>query len=170
MVVDIQDAFVSHIHEMDRVIERSRVMIKAAQLLQIPLVVTEQYPSGLGRTVEALRVILDTQEYYDKNTFSCFQDETIKREILRLGRRQLLLIGIEAHICLAQTAYDAMALGLRPYLAVDAISSRRPGDAELAFRQLRQAGAILTSTEAAIMEMTQSSKHPAFRDISQLVK
>ena len=170
LVVDIQDAFKGHIPDMERVVERSRVMIEAAGLLEIPIVVTEQYPKGLGQTVEPLRKILGECEYYDKVTFSCLQDERIKEAITGYKREQLMLVGIETHVCVAQTAYDALAMGLQPYLAVDAISSRRVGDNDVALERLRSEGCILTTTEAAIMEMTVSSRHPKFREISKLIK
>ena len=170
MVVDIQDAFTDHIHQLDRVIERSKTMIQAAQLLELPIIATEQYPKGLGPTVEPLRDVLANTKRYDKTTFSCCQDPAIKNVLIDSKRPQVLLIGIEAHICLAQTAHDLLEMDLQPYIAIDAVSSRRPHDCEIALQRLHQAGAVLTSTEAAIMEMTVSSKHPAFKAISQLIK
>jgi len=170
MVVDVQEAFRDHIPDFDRIVERSRVMIEAAKLLDVPIIVTEQYPKGLGRTVETLRNILGESHYYDKITFSCLQDETVREVLLTTARKQVLLVGIEAHVCVSQTVYDAIMLELEPYLAVDAIGSRRPSDTETAVRRLRDAGAIVTTTEAAIMEMTLSSKHPKFREISKLIK
>jgi isochorismate hydrolase len=172
LVVDIQDAFKTHIPDMERVVERSRVMIEAAGLLEIPIVVTEQYPKGLGRTVEPLRKVLGECEYYDKVTFSCLQDEKTKKAIADTDhkREQLLIVGIETHVCIAQTAYDAIAMGLRSYIAVDAVSSRHAGDNNIALKRLRSEGCVLTTTEAAIMEMTISSRHPKFREISKLIK
>jgi len=170
LVVDIQEAFAPHIFEMDRVIERSRIMIEAAKLLQVPIVVTEQYPKGLGRTVAPLQEVLGQCKYYEKVTFSCFQDETIKAALVAGGRRQVLMVGIECHVCIAQTAYDAMEIGIWPYLAVDAISSRRESDARTALERLGNDQVILTTVEAAILEMTQSSRHGEFRAISQLIK
>ena len=170
LVVDIQDAFKAHIPDMERVVERSKVIIESAGLLEIPIVVTEQYPKGLGRTVEPLRKALGECEYYDKITFSCLQDEKIKEAITDHQREQLLLVGIETHVCVAQTAYDAVAMGLRPYLAVDAVSSRRTKDNDVALERLRSEGCVLTTTEAAILEMTVSSRHPKFREISKLIK
>ena len=170
LVVDIQDAFEAHIPEMEQVIERSKVMIKAAELLEIPIVVTEQYPKGLGQTVGPLRKALGECEYYDKITFSCLQNEKIKKVITNHKREQLLIVGIETHVCIAQTVYDAIAMGLRPYLAVDAVGSRRTKDNDVALERLRSEGCVLTTTEAAIMEMTVSSKHPKFREISKLIK
>jgi len=170
LVVDIQEAFAPHIADLDDVIERTRVMIEAANLLEIPIVATQQYPRGLGQTVPAIREALGEQQYYDKLAFSCCQDQAIRDCLLATGRSQFLLVGIETHVCIAQTALDLLALGLKPYLAGDAISCRRPTDAATALARLQAAGVIVTTTEAAILEMTVSSDHPAFRKISKLLK
>jgi len=170
MVVDIQDAFQGHIPDLEQVIARSSIMIQAARLLEIPIIVTEQYPKGLGRTVESLRNILGECPYYDKLSFSCLGDEKIKAALSAFQRSQLLMVGIETHVCIAQTAFDALALGLKTYLAADAISSRQSTDAHTAIERLRNAGVIITTTEAAILEMTNSSQHPRFREISKLIK
>ncbi|MBN2377664.1 MAG: hydrolase [Sedimentisphaerales bacterium] len=170
LVVDIQEAFAPHIFEMDRVVQRSGIMIEAAQLLQIPIIVTEQYPRGLKRTVEPLREILGDCQYHEKLTFSCCQDPAICQALQSVNRTQVLLVGIEAHVCISQTAHDLLTMGLQPFIAADAVSSREKSDFEIALQRASQAGVILTTTEAAIMEMTFSSEHPAFRQLSKLIK
>ena len=170
MVVDVQDAFVPHIGQMERVIERSRVMIRAARLLDVPIIVTEQYPAGLGRTVEALRGALGEVTYYAKTTFSCCGDEAVVAALRGTGAEQVLLVGIEAHVCIAQTALDVLALGMDAYVAVDATGSRVELDMATALGRMGSLGVILTTTEAAIMEMTVSSKQSRFREISDLIK
>ena len=170
LVVDIQDAFREHILEIERVIDKSRVMIEAAKLLELPIIVTEQYPKGLGHTVEELREVLGDCTYYDKVTFSCCQDEKIAQAVKATQRQQIIMVGIETHVCVAQTTYDLLAMDLQIFLAVDAISSRCKIDRETALQQLRELGVVMTTTEAAIFEMMHSSKHPKFREISKLVK
>jgi isochorismate hydrolase len=170
LVVDIQEAFVGHISDLDRVIERSKIMIQAAKLLAVPMVVTEQYPKGLGRTLEPIREVLGDCHYYDKVTFSCCQDDTIKEALENIGRCQALIVGIETQVCIMQTAYDILAMNLKPYIAVDAVGSRHESDRQVALQRLHDDGAVLTTTETAIFEMTGSSKHPAFKEISKLVK
>ena len=170
LVVDIQDAFVGHIHEMDRVVGRSGVMIEAAKLLSLPIIITEQYPKGLGRTVADLRAMLSDCPHYEKVTFSCCQTQSITDALLAADRSQVLLVGIETHVCIAQTACDLLAMNLQVHVAADAVSSQRRSDHEIALRRLEGLGVLLTTTEAAIMEMTVSSKHPAFKGISALIK
>ena len=170
LVVDIQEAFEPHISKIDRVIERSRIMIKAAGLLGIPVIVTEQYPKGLGSTVEPLRQLLQDCQPYEKTAFSCCSDDTINSAILVTGRKQILLVGIEAHVCISQTTHDLLAQNLQCHVAADAVSSRRQSDCRVALDRLARAGAIITTTEAAIMELTTHSRHEKFREISQLIK
>jgi len=170
LVVDIQEAFESYIHELERVIERSKIMIQAAKMLKVPMVVTEQYPKGLGRTLRPIQEILGDCYYYGKVTFSCCQDDSIKKALQNTNRPQVLIVGIETHVCIMQTAYDLLAMHLQPYIAVDAVGSRRESDRQVALQRLQQDGAVLTTTEAAIFELTSSAKHPAFKKISKLVK
>ena len=170
MVVDIQEAFVPHIRRLDKVIERTLMMIRAAQLLDVPIIVTEQYPKGLGRTVKPVREALGEIEYHEKLSFSCCQEPTVRTALAAAKREQLILVGIEAHVCIAQTALDAVAMGLQPYVAADAVSSRRQIDCRTALTRLGRLGVIITTTEAAIMEMTVSSRNPAFKQISKIVK
>ena len=123
MVVDIQEAFREHISQWDQIIQRSRLMIEAAKLIDLPIIVTEQYPQGLGKTVDPIREVLDNCRYYDKVSFSCLQDEKIKGALLSVDCGQVLLVGIETHVCIEQTVYDILQLNLQPYLAADALPS-----------------------------------------------
>ena len=170
VVVDVQEAFVGHIVGMEQVIEKSRLMIEGAKVLGLPIIVTEQYPIGLGRTVEKLREVLRDCRYYEKITFSCCGDEAIREAINGSGQEQVILVGIEAHVCVAQTAYDLSAMGLRPYVAADAVSSRREMDRDIALERLRGLAVVVSTVEAMLFEMMDSSKHKAFREISKLVR
>ena len=170
LVVDLQDAFLNHIKNINDVIERSCLMIKAAQLLEIPIVVTEQYPQGLGRTAETIQNVLGETTYYDKLAFGCLADDTINSVVTKNQRQQIIVIGIETHVCISQTVHDLLAHNLLPFIATDAVSSRHKIDHKTALRRMQHAGATITTTEAALFEMMASSKHNVFRDISKLVK
>ena len=170
LVVDIQDAFMDHISKIEAVIERSCIMIEAAQLLELPIIATEQYPQGLGRTTEKVQKILGNIKYHDKTTFSCMQDPTILAALADTGRQQVIIIGIESHVCISQTAHDLLAQGFQPYVMADAVASRRKIDHKTALPRMRHAGVIVSTTEAAIFELMVSSKNKVFRDISKLVK
>jgi nicotinamidase-related amidase len=170
MVVDLQEAFAPHILNFPDIVERSRIMIEAARLLNLPVIATEQYPKGLGRTVEPIRQALGDCRYYDKLTFSCFQDPAIIEAVLQPKRRKIILIGIETHVCIAQTALDLLANDRLPYVVADAVSARRPLDHQSAMTRMRDAGVLITTSEATIMEWLVSSRHEQFRAVSKLIK
>lgn len=170
LVIDLQEAFTPHIFELDRIIERTRILVEAAQLLGVPILVTEQYPKGLGQTVEPIRTRLAAAPRFEKSEFSVFQNEAIAQAIRETQRTQILLAGVEAHVCVAQTAFDALAAGLQPYLVADAVGSRRTFDMKIVLARLRHAGATVTTAEAAILELTATARHPQFKAISKLIK
>jgi nicotinamidase-related amidase len=170
LVIDIQDAFTPHIQEMDRVVERSAIMVEAAQVLGLPIIVTEQYPKGLGRTVEALQQSLGNCRYYEKTAFSVMKELAIQEAIHRTGRKQIIIAGIETHVCVSQTAFHLLEDDFQVYIVADAAGSRRKLDHDTALERIRQAGAVITTTEAVIMEMTLTSKHPSFKQISTIIK
>jgi len=170
LVVDVQEAFEPYITEMDRVVEKTRIMIEGAGLLKVPIIVTQQYPRGLGQTVSRLRDILGNADCYDKVTFSCCRDDAVRTAVQASGRPQIIVVGIEAHVCVAQTCFDLLEMNLQPYVIADAVGSRHETDCRVALRRLRDAGAFVTTTEAALMEMTVSSRHEAFKSISRLIK
>ncbi len=170
LLVDMQDAFVPHIAGMAEVTSRCAIMIQAAKLLDLPVIVTEQYPKGLGRTIEPLQNMLGDVPYYDKVSFSCCGDDKIRRALLATGRNQIIIVGIETHVCIEQTTLDLLELGQQPFIIADAVSSRQISDKEIALAKMRDQGALVTTIEAGLMAMLGSSKHPAFRDISKLIK
>lgn len=171
LIVDIQEAFLPVVSKMKRVVERSRILIEAANLLQLPVFVSQQYPQGLGPTVEPLKQVLNGNCHgFDKVEFSCCRDEKMAEAIAQSGRTHILLAGVETHVCIAQTALDLLALDKQPYVILDAVSARHGRDHDVALNRLTAAGAILTTAEAAILELTRTAKHPAFKAISHLIK
>lgn len=170
LVIDLQEAFRNHVPGFGQIVERTRILVEAARLLGVPVIVTEQYPKGLGQTVEELHPALDQATRFEKEGFSVFQDDAAREAILNSQRMQILMAGIESHVCVAQTALDALAFERMPFLAADAVGSRKELDRQLALDRLRQAGATITTSEAAILELTVASSHPQFRAISKLIK
>jgi nicotinamidase-related amidase len=149
VVVDVQERLIPHIRQGDEVVSRCRRLVEGAKILAMPILVTEQYRKGLGPTVPA-----------------------VAEEFLRAaeGHDQLLLCGIEAHVCLNQTALDALASGHQVHVARDAIGSRSEADLEIGLAKMRAAGAVITSTETALFELLRTSTHPRFKEVSALVK
>ena len=163
VVVDMQERLLPAIHENERVISNTRLLLRAASALELPVVMTTQYLKGLGPTQGSVAELAPGSAPIDKLTFSCFGSPDFKQALGATGRRSLVLCGVEAHICVLQTGLDAMAAGYQVHLATDATGSRAPENAALGQRRLELAGAVLSSTEMAIYELLGASGTPAFK-------
>ncbi|MFH1538332.1 MAG: isochorismatase family protein [bacterium] len=170
LMIDVQEKFVPHIHGIDDVTKNCVRLIQGCKELGVPIIVTEQYPKGLGRTAGPVAEALGEFTPHEKTAFSLFEDEAIAGAIKKLGRPNLLMAGIEAHVCLIKTALDGIAEGYNIHWMSDAISSRTQANADAARRRAIQCGAFSSSAEMALFQMLESSKAPAFRAISGIVK
>ena len=171
MVVDFQERLLPAIHGREDIVRRTVVMIKAARILGLPIIWTEQYRKGLGSTDAAIvDAIGDAAEPIEKLAFSGLGDENVAATVKALGRSQLILCGIEAHVCILQTALRGLELGWEVFLAEDAIGSRRPSDRETGLRRLMQAGAVPATVEMLIMEALGVAGGEKFKAILPLLK
>jgi nicotinamidase-related amidase len=168
LVVDVQGKLITMIPEYRRIIWNIRRLIDGAKILGLPLAATEQYPQGLGPTTPELAPLLGTIS--SKLSFSCGECGELFRQFEERGVHKLLVVGIEAHVCVAQTVFDVLANGWRVYVAVDAVGSRGAIDRKTALRRMESSGATLTTTEAALFEWCQAAGTPQFKQISQLVR
>jgi nicotinamidase-related amidase len=167
VVIDIQERLLPTIPDGSTVITESCRLVDAARLFNVPVLATEQYPKGLGPTVETLAEKLD--KVTDKLSFSCCGCESFTQQVGD-ATEAVVLCGLETHVCIAQTAIDLMAEGIGVWVAVDAVASRRQLDHEVALRRLESAGAVLTTTEAILFEWCRSADHPAFREMRKLLQ
>jgi nicotinamidase-related amidase len=173
VVIDVQERLMPVIHErldVERNVER---LVRGAHVLGVPAIVTEQYVKGLGPTVEPLRAALEETGGYrpiEKDCFSAHGCAAFAAQLAALDRRQVLLAGVETHVCVYQTARDLLAGGWKVWIAADAVSSRTPRNRDIALQRLTSDGAKLTSTEMALFEMLVVSGTEEFRAISRLVK
>jgi nicotinamidase-related amidase len=171
VVVDIQERLMPQIHEHARVNAQSAKLIQGANILDIPIIWTEQYRKGLGGTTpEVIAAIGDAAEPMEKMTFGCLDDDTVRDRVASLGRKTLVLCGIEAHICVAQTALRAMDDGYQVVLVEDAVSSRRARDCETGIARLRQAGVVPATVEMLFMEWMQVAGTTTFKKMLPLLK
>ena len=170
IVIDIQERLFPGIHENSRVLSRVDLLLSAARLMEIPLLLTEQYPKGLGNTIEEIRQELPGMEPLAKMDFSCVPAPGFKERLFSLGRDQVVLAGIETHICLAQTALDLASQGVQVFVAADATSSRRPLDAEIALERLRQGGLTITTAEAVVFEWLRRAGTDEFKALQPKIK
>jgi nicotinamidase-related amidase len=168
LVIDVQGKLLDRIDRRDEVLRNIVTTIKAAHILEIPVLATEQYPSGLGASVPEVAALIERRPA--KTCFHCLGSHEILGEIDGRGLRALTLVGIEAHVCVAQTALELLTMGFRVQVLADAVSSRHPLDRDVALRRLELAGAVVSTTEAALFEWTESADHPHFKAISALVK
>ncbi|HOC93189.1 MAG TPA: isochorismatase family protein [bacterium] len=170
LIIDVQEKFVPHIKNIDEVIANCSRMASGCRAIGVPIIVTEQYPEGLGRTVPEVQEAIGDTAILEKTAFSVFADPAIASEIEKLGRPNLMLAGVEAHVCLIKTALDALAAGYNVHWIDDAISSRTKGNVRAARDRARRCGAFPSSAEMALFQLISSSKDEHFRAISKLVK
>jgi nicotinamidase-related amidase len=168
LVIDVQDKLMAKIPQAAAVVRNIAFLVDAARLLKMPVAATEQYPRGLGSTVPPLLERLP--ERPDKVAFSCCAVPQVVEGFRSGARPKVVLAGIEAHVCVMQTALDLLALDYCVYIPADAVASRYAIDHEFALRRLEQAGAILTTSEAAVFEWVGGAGHPQFKAISSLVQ
>ncbi len=168
LVVDVQEKLIGSILDGPRVVWNVRRLIDGAKILGLPVLGTEQYPQGLGPTVPELAERLGTPP--SKLTFSCGGCPGLFRDLPARGVHNMLVCGIEAHVCVQQTVLDLLADGWRVYIAADAVGSRFDVDYRIALERMDSAGATLTTTEAALFEWCEAAGTPEFKQISQLVR
>lgn len=169
LLVDLQEKFLPVIQGVDGCIEAAGRLMDCAAVLGLPLVVTEQYPAGLGRTCEPLRSRLGDAPIVEKVRFSACIEPVL--DLLReRDRRQILLIGVETHVCVQQTALDLLRLGYDVHVCADAVGSRRRLDHDIALARMRQAGACITTVESAVLEMVGEAGSDLFKSILKIIK
>jgi nicotinamidase-related amidase len=167
IVVDVQEAFRPAVRKFDRVAANVATLVEGAKTLDIPIVVTEQYPRGLGSTVpEVAEHLPEGTQPIDKVCFSAVQADGFDLGV----RDQVLICGIETHVCVSQTAHDLLDRGLQVHVARDAVSSRTKENRELGLRKMEDSGAILTSVEMALFELLGAAGSPEFKAVQALVK
>jgi nicotinamidase-related amidase len=170
VLIDVQEKLFPHVHDYERVLARLDLLITGAKLMGVPLLLTEQYPQGLGRTVEEIRRMLPGIQPLTKTEFSCVLAAGFKEQLAALHRNQILLAGVEAHVCVAQTALDLSRQGERVVVVADAVSSRRPLDAEIALRRLEQNGLTLSTAESVVFEWLRRAGTEEFKAIQPKLK
>lgn len=172
MVIDIQERLTTAMPQgvRDRVIEQVEVLLTAAEALSVPVMVTEQYPKGLGHTEPALLSKLPADSpVIEKTHFSSAQVEDVSSVLQGLGRKQVFLAGMETHICVLQTALDLLKQGYEVFVIEDAVSSRAKGNQFNALQRLRFAGAVITNVESLLFEWLGDASHPEFKKLAKLI-
>ena len=170
LVIDVQEKFVPVIHDYPNVLDNITRAIRGAQILQLPILLTEQYPKGLGRTVAEIRDILQPCDPLEKISFSCCGEQAFMSRLKALKRRQLLVCGIETHVCVYQTCRDLLEGGYDVHLLGDCVSSRTLENRNLAINKLRSLGVQISGVEMALFELLRVAGSGEFKMISKIVK
>ena len=171
VVIDMQESFRAAVPDFAEAAARIAAAVRGAQLLGLPVVVTEQYPKGLGRTAaEITAALAPGDEPVEKTAFSsCGAREFVAR-LERIGARQIMVCGIEAHVCVNQTTHDLLARGFQVHLLTDCIASRTPRNREAGLAKMQRSGAIPSSVEMALFELLRDARHEQFKAIQKLIK
>lgn len=167
LVIDVQERLLGPVHESAALVRNCEWLVKLAQLLDVPVIASEQYPQGLGATTAALQALLDPERIYGKTIFSCTAAENCAQAFAELDREQFILCGMEAHVCVLQTAFGLQAAGKQVYVVADAISSRSPQDRDLAIQRMAAAGMHIVTKEMVGFEWVRRSDMPQFKTFSK---
>ncbi len=172
IVIDIQEKLLPPIFEKARLLKNSQLLLRTANLLGVPAIVTTQYAKALGNTVPEIASLLPDVQPFDKQIFSCFGSEAFCASLKRLPgqRNTMLLCGMESHICVMQTALSALRQGYLVHVASDAVSSRTEWNWKIGLDRMKTAGAVISSTEMMMYELMRSSGAPAFKELLPYLK
>ncbi len=171
VLIDVQERLVKAMSEFAPVRDTQRRALRIAQILKTDVLVTEQYPQGLGPTIPELREVLPPNpRVFSKTTFGCWGCAEFANAIDATRPRHLLILGMEAHVCVQQTVLGALERGYNPVLIADGICSRKAFDRDTAFELMRHAGATVTTLEAAVFNLLRDAAHPQFKEVSKLFR
>jgi nicotinamidase-related amidase len=172
VVVDVQERLFNavDVERRDDMVTNVKILVSAARRLGAPVIVTEQDPKGLGRTLPEIRPLLGEAPPFEKTAFSCVEAEGFMERLRALGAEHVILTGIEAHVCVLLTALDLLTRGLRVSIVADAVCSRRPANLEIGLGQARQAGAVVTATETVVFQLLGSANSDAFHELGKLLR
>jgi nicotinamidase-related amidase len=170
LVIDIQERLLPHMAGHEELIKNTGILLEGMKALKVPVFLTEQYTKGLGETVRGVRDHLEAYAPMEKNAFSCCDDNVFSLALETHSRKNVVICGIETHVCVLQTAVDLIEKGYQPVIVEDCTSSRKLRDKAIAIERMRQEGAIISSYESILFELARISGTPEFKAISKLVK
>ena len=171
LIIDVQDKLLNAVFNKEQVEKKSAIIAEAAKILGIPVVVTEQYPEGLGNTIPAVKdALAEDTEIFEKTAFSALNNEEILEAIKKHNKKQILIFGIETHICVSQTTAAFRELGYEVSVIKDACGSRAEEEYLAGLERMKDNGAYIITTEIALFEWLKGAKHPNFKAVQALIK
>lgn len=170
VVVDVQGKLATLMHETERLMEQLQIFLRGARVLELPILWLEQYPKGLGPTVPEVAELLEGLEPIDKTCFSGYGSDRFRKALEATGRRQVIVVGIECHVCVYQTVRDLLADGYGVEVVADAVSSRTAANRHIGLERMARLGAGIMSVEMVLFELLREAGSEAFKEISRLVR
>jgi len=170
LIIDVQGRLAENVYQPAVLESNISKLIRACTILELPVLVTEQYPKGLGHTIDSLKELLPKSDPVEKLSFSCCGNDEFMSRLRSFKRNDILIAGIETHVCVYQTAVDLIEFGYNVHLVTDAVSSRTEENKQLGIRCIEKAGASLTSTEMAVFEIVHVAEGERFKAISKIIK
>ena len=173
LIVDIQPTLTAAMSENDaeNMLSNTSILVQAASILDIPMLMTEQYPKGLGPATESIQKLLPASaQTFDKTGFSCCAATGFNSALENKRRTQIILVGQETHVCILQTAFELRNHGSQVFVVEDAVCSRKAEHKFYAMERMRQAGVIITNYESVLFEWLRDASHPHFKSISGLIR
>jgi nicotinamidase-related amidase len=170
VIIDVQGRLAQVMHGKDALFKSLQAMIQSFKVLEIPIIWMEQIPKNLGHTISEVAQYLSDITPIAKHTFSCCGNDQFMEKFKAINRKQVLVCGIESHICVYQTAVDLLNMGCEVQVLCDCVSSRTPENKQLGIDRMKDAGAVLTGTEMALFEMLKAAEGPKFKEIVKIIK
>jgi len=170
LIIDIQEKLFPHIHKKEKTAINTRILIEGLKALEIPVLLTQQYTKGLGETIPDIAGVLPGQSPIEKISFSCCDEPGFMKELIRLDKEFIIIAGIEAHVCVLQTALDLVDNNYMPVVVQDCVSSRKKNDFRMAIERMRNERIIITTYESVLFELCRFAGTDSFKQISRLVK
>ncbi len=171
LIIDVQEKLLNAVFNKETLSKKAGIISKTAQILGIPVIVTEQYPKGLGNTVEEVKQVLpENTQFFEKTSFSALNNPEILDAIKSYNKNQIVIFGIETHICVNQTAAALLELGYEVNVVKDACGSRSEIEYEAGLERMKDNGAHILTTEIALFEWLKGAKNPNFKDVQALIK
>lgn len=170
LIIDLQEKLVPAMPDVPKLLKNTKALIEGLKIAGVPMIITEQYPRGLGATVkEIMEVALDTP-VMEKLEFSCYDNEQIRQAIVASGKKNIMVCGIEAHICVMQTVIDLKSAGYNVIFVEDCVQSRKIHDQKMGVKRAEFEGACITTCEGILFELVRKAGTPQFKQLSALVK
>jgi nicotinamidase-related amidase len=170
VIIDVQEKLFRVMNDKEMLVKNLQALVKGIQILEVPIILTEQNPDGLGPTIAEVAELTPAVNRIPKFSFSCCGEERFLRELNALNRKQAVITGIETHVCVYQTAVDLIGLGYYVQVVADCVSSRAFFNSNIALERLKTERIVLTSTEMVLFELLKTAENPRLKDIQNIIK